>query len=399
VHIAFAALFFFAILTLWVPAFWPVSVFETGVFALAAVAVLRARRNPPRLSIPLAALSFAVLWGVFQLLSGRTVYAFDTRTATVRWTTFLATFFVGLSLFRSSPVRHWFRSAMLWFAFLVSVLGTLQILTSEGRVFWLFRVERAANAMGPIIYHNHYAAFIEVALPIALYRAMRRQRGSVLYSVMAAAMYASVIVSASRGGSILVTAEVIAVPLALWVQGRAGRAAVGWAFLRIAAVLAIFTLVVGPETLLTRFRSLDPSADARLPLAATSLHMTAAHPWTGTGLGTWPTAYPGYATFDAGLFANQAHSDWLEWAVEGGLPLAAAMAALFAWSLRPAFRSVWGLGVVAVFLHATVDFPFNRPALGSWPIVILAMLAAHASSPGPAADSGSGALHPVVRGR
>jgi hypothetical protein len=37
---------------------------------------------------------------------------------------------------------------------------------------------------------------------------------------------------------------------------------------------------------------------------------------------------------------------------------------------------VWGLGVIAVFLHAVVDYPFSRPALGSWPILILAMLAA-----------------------
>ena len=51
------------------------------------------------------------------------------------------------------------------------------------------------------------------------------------------------------------------------------------------------------------------------------------------------------------------------------------LASLFVWSLRPAFRSVWGLGVVAVFLHAIVDYPFSRPALGCWPILLLALLA------------------------
>src|ERR1035438_238583 len=38
-HVAFAALFFFAILTLWVPGYWPVSVFQAGIFVLAARAV------------------------------------------------------------------------------------------------------------------------------------------------------------------------------------------------------------------------------------------------------------------------------------------------------------------------------------------------------------------------
>jgi hypothetical protein len=39
------------------------------------------------------------------------------------------------------------------------------------------------------------------------------------------------------------------------------------------------------------------------------------------------------------------------------------------------FRCLWGLGIVSVFLHACVDYPFSRPALGSWFIVMLAMLA------------------------
>jgi O-antigen ligase len=85
---------------------------------------------------------------------------------------------------------------------------------------------------------------------------------------------------------------------------------------------------------------------------------------------------PHYAIADFGVFANQAHSDWLQWTAEGGIPLGLALATLFVWCLRPAFRSVWGLGVIAVFLHAAVDYPFSRPALGSWTILIIAMLAA-----------------------
>jgi O-antigen ligase len=105
--------------------------------------------------------------------------------------------------------------------------------------------------------------------------------------------------------------------------------------------------------------------------------MIAAHPWSGVGLGAWPDAYPRYAIIDlGGMFANQAHSDWLQWTAEGGIPLGLALVTLFVWCLRPAFRSVWGLGVIAVFLHAAVDYPFSRPALGSWTILIIAMLAA-----------------------
>jgi hypothetical protein len=31
--------------------------------------------------------------------------------------------------------------------------------------------------------------------------------------------------------------------------------------------------------------------------------------------------------------------------------------------------------VVAVFLHATVDYPFSRPALSAWIVVMVALLA------------------------
>ena len=90
---------------------------------------------------------------------------------------------------------------------------------------------------------------------------------------------------------------------------------------------------------------------------------------------------PLYAIVDIGAFANQAHNDWLQWAAEGGVPFSIMLASLVLWSLRPAFHSIWGLGVLAVFLHAIVDFPFSRPALGSWPILILALLAFTSTEP------------------
>jgi O-antigen ligase len=114
----------------------------------------------------------------------------------------------------------------------------------------------------------------------------------------------------------------------------------------------------------------------RREFAVSSLHMIAAHPWSGVGLGAWPTAYPRYAILDFGTFANQAHSDWLQWTAEGGIPFGMALATLFFWCVLPAFRSVWGLGVIAVFLHAAVDYPFSRPALGAWTFLIIGMLAA-----------------------
>ena len=379
-HVAFAALFFFAILTLWVPGYWPVTVFQVGIFALAAVAVWRARLSPPAFAWPLVPLTFAVLWGLFQWLTGRTAYAVDTKLAILRWATFLSVFLVGISLFRDDAVRRWFRSAILWFAFLVAVLATVQTFTSKGKVFWLFATPYTEGVMGPILYRNHYAAFIEAVLPIALYLAIRSERHSLLYSGMAAVLYASVIASASRTGTVLATAEFVLVPLLLWALRRTTGRTVGVALLPMCLLFAAFIGVVGWGSVWSRFRTSDPMA-VRRELNVSSFRMAASHPWFGTGLGTWPTVYPRYAIIDIGAFANQAHDDWLQWTAEGGFPFSIMLATLFFWSLRPAFRSVWGLGVVAVFLHAMVDYPFSRPALGSWPILILSLLACPAAKP------------------
>ena len=104
--------------------------------------------------------------------------------------------------------------------------------------------------------------------------------------------------------------------------------------------------------------------------------MIEAHPWSGVGLGAWPTAYPRYALMDIGLLANQAHDDWLQWTAEGGIPFGIAMVTLFGWCVLPAIPLGVGPGSDRLFLHAVLDYPFSRPALGAWFILIIAMLAA-----------------------
>jgi hypothetical protein len=376
-HIVLAALFVFAILTLWVPAYWPVTVFQTGIFALCAVVLWR--RPPARIPYPAIPLAAAVLWGLVQVGASLTAYAFETKTAVVQWTTFLAVFLTGFCLFRQTDVSRWFRLVMLWFAFLVSVWATLQTFTSGGKVLWLFPTE-SGSVMGPILSRNHYAAFIEVALPMALYRALRSRSDSLQYSAMAAAMYASVIASASRAGTVLATAEILTVAALMAARGFASGRAIGTAVLRAAVLFAVFTTVAGWGRVWDRFWQPDPMS-VRREFAISTLHMIADHPYTGCGLGTWATVYPRYAIVDPGTIANQAHDDWLQFAAEGGIPFGVLMFTLSIWALRPAWRSIWGLGVVAVFLHAFVDYPFSRPALGSWAILVLAMLAAESYSP------------------
>jgi O-antigen ligase len=283
---------------------------------------------------------------------------------------------------------------MLLFGTLVALEAILQTFTGDGQIFWLFRVPYSDVALGPILSRNHFAAFLEILLPLALYRAFRSDKNRLLYEVAAACLYAAAIVSSSRAGTVLCTVLLVVVPALMYLRGKVEGRHAGTALVRIFALLALFTVVVGWQTVWNRLVAPDPMA-YRDELDISSLHMIAAHPWLGTGLGTWPVAYPKYAIVDAGTFTNQAHCDWLQWAAEGGIPLGMLLVFLFPWALRRSLSNIWGLGVCAVLLHACVDYPFSRPALGSWFIVMLAMLAASdgaskaeaGSAPGEHADS------------
>lgn len=374
-YIVLAALLAFGILTLWIPATWPVSCFEIGVFLLTGWAVCRIRKHPPILAFPLVPLAFAVLLGLLQWYTHRTVYAFDTIQSVVRWLTFLCVFIVGTAALREERDLRRFRGFLLWFGGAIALIATLQTFTADGKIFWLFTVEYSEKAMGPILYYNHYAAFVELLLPLAIYQALRSTQRQYLYAGLAAVLYASVVASTSRAGTVLSTIGILVAVVLAWRRGLVGGRRAGLVLGRVAALLVLFTLIVGWEAVWRRLMQPDPMAFRR-ELDIASVHMIAAHPWCGTGLGTWPVAYPNYAIVDAGVYANQAHCDWLQWTAEGGIPFGLAMLLLFVWSLRLGVRTVWGLGITSVFLHACVDYPFSRPALGSFFVVMLALLAA-----------------------
>jgi hypothetical protein len=44
--------------------------------------------------------------------------------------------------------------------------------------------------------------------------------------------------------------------------------------------------------------------------------------------------------------------------------------ALSIWLVRPAIRSIWGVGVLALLLHALVDYPFARFGVAAWAFLL-----------------------------
>ncbi len=367
-----------ATLTLWISAYWPVALFEISVFLIAGIALALGRVPPKGTSFPLFALLFIVLWGCFELIAGFTVDRFVTERATLQWMTWAAVYYIGVSTLKDKRLAGLLRKGIVWFGFAVAMEAILQAYLSPGKVYGLFPTGYYEFVMGPIVYHTHFAAFVETILPIALFLAFLEAAQWYTFLGISAVLLTAVVVSASRAGLLIGFAEVVGVLLLSHSRkGSIGRK-IWFAALALAIATGVLTLIVGFETASARFSS-EPLTAGRVQFVVSTLHMIAVHPWVGWGLGCWPTVYPAFATFDPGPIVNQAHCDWLQWTAEGGLPVGLAMLCLATWGIWPAIRSIWGIGVLAVLIHALFDYPFSRPAVGAWPILILSMVAVNES--------------------
>lgn len=378
----FSLLLAYAVLTLWVPGRWAWGLFQFMVFAAAAGWAVRQTRSPQPVerSLWLVPLGAATVWGLAQLAAGRTVYRWETWNAALNWATWLTLFFLAMQVFRRSAVRHAFLRWTLYFGFALAVLSTAQMFTSGGKVFWVFPSGYDNQVLGPFVYHNEYAAFMEMILPVALWMAFRDPRRTLAGCVMAGVIFASVVAAASRAGSVILCLEAAT----LLLVAAARRIIPPAVVVRAGAVLALsailFAAAMGFDPLWQRFRNWNHYG-GRSQYFLSSVAMVRDRPGMGFGLGNWPHVYPRYALFDDGVEVTQAHDDWAQWAAEGGLPFLLILLTLAALTVRAALRSLWGAGLLAIWIHCSVDYIFHqRPGLGACFFVLLGVLAMEAKA-------------------
>lgn len=358
----FAAVLIFGILTLWVPWRAALSAFQLALFAPATAALFRRRFRWHPIAILLAA---AALWGLLQIALRRTVYEWRTWDSVLNWVTNFAAFLLALQL--SGEQRAKFLRVILIFAAVLSIVATFtDVASPTGKIFWIFDATSNVATLGPFVYRNQYASFVEAVLPLAIAGALLDRRRWLIYTIVAATLFASVVAGGSRTGSFLCLAEILTLPVIAFAQKRIDARSLTRVLAGSVAAIALLVGVAGWETIWNRLHEPNPYS-LRAELVHSSIDMIRDRPLLGFGLGTWSDAYPAYARFDDGNFVNQAHNDWLQWAVEGGIPFFLIMFAIALWTVRPAVRALWGVGILAVFLHCAIDYPMQqRPALAAF---------------------------------
>ena len=356
--------------------------YEIAIFAVAGWAVLGAREGLPRSRAAGFAVAGIGLWGLVQLADGSTVYRWATVNVALYNLALAAAAAAAFLAFRTRSSRTAFLRRFCWFGVILGVVCVLSYWTSPGKILWIFPALYPDN-WGPFPSRNNFAQFLELSFPVALWEMGRTRKdgaGRDTMSRWAAAIPPAILLgaglaSASRAGAVLLIGEGVC---ALTLLRRRLRTPAVTLVLASTAVAS----VAGAGVLVRRLTQADPWQVRREIFRSTAAMIKArvstpggVSRWTGYGLGSFATVYPQFAEFDTGASVEHAHSDWLEWLAEGGPLYAGMWLALAGWSVRPALRSVWGLGVPAVFVHASVDYPFARLGISMWVFLLIGALA------------------------
>lgn len=286
----------------------------------------------------------------------------------------------GLAMFvavihLSSGDRLRIAGMLVGFAAFGAVLGAAQAASGGG--FSPFTSVHKGHALGLFTNRNHQAIFLLIAMLTA---AALGRRPSVAQPVRLVALAglllfaAAVIATKSRTGSVLLLAVLpSAIILLFRLRLRWRTVAIGAA--AMTGLLLVVAISPVGEALIARFGF---AGDDRLSFWANAIAAIRAYGPLGSGFGSFPLVYQSVEPLGSmtGSYVNHAHNDYLELALEGGVPaIIILVAGLVLMAVRArlllmaAPRS--GLGIAAlgavliILLHSLVDYPLRMLSLGA----------------------------------
>jgi O-antigen ligase len=340
------------------------------ILALAAFYLIFGVGQTFRWSIAFVSPMLMALYGAGQTLWSDQKILANGWEKTLYWFTAAMIAMLATQLFRTARLAQQFRMAFALLGGGLALLDVLQQASHTGKYFWLFP-SGFPDVYGTFAYYNNFSQFIEMTLPITLWLGLNHREPRYNWLLLSALQIGAVVACGSRAGAALVVAELLAVLLLAFLRRR------GILSLKVIGLTLLLSLgfiyVAGFKTVLHKLERPDQLATRR-EINEASLAMIKARPLTGWGLGAYVPVYKMFALYDDGTWVNQAHNDYLEWAAEGGIPFACLMVALILWTVRPAIRSIWAVGLLTLCLHAMVDYPFARMGTCGWYFALVGML-------------------------
>lgn len=259
----------------------------------------------------------------------------------------------GIALFASLGKErlHWVPRLILVAALVSAILALLQIAGTPGGPLYFYRLTNEADGVGLFANRNHNAVFLAGAIPIAAAVAAldswlpdgkkRRPRSRLIsYSLFLPILVLFVLAilsSGSRAGLLVAGPMIVAAAIIFGLHAaserrkevRTQRKTEKWAGLRDkfwiaplagAAVGLVIALLSGRAGAIERLFS-EQTSDLRFNVLPTLLEMLGDFFPIGAGFGSFTHIYPQYEQDEllGPQYLNQAHNDWLQVLIEGGL--------------------------------------------------------------------------------
>lgn len=289
---------------------------------------------------------------------------------------------------------------VVWLAIGIAFLAIIQKFTSPDKIYWFRLTPAGAGTVGPWVYHNHYAGFMEMLCPLVLalffyyrpavkYDQTLRARVAAFFTMPSSNLHfflgfgviiivSSVFISLSRGGVISMSLALLLFVVLLARKKTSSGFLVVSVFCCILLALSWF----GWEPMIEKFNSAFSETggihNGRLTIWQDSAGIIRDFFLTGSGFGTFIHIYPPYRTVPGSLIVDHAHNDYIELLTDGGLvgfALAAwfVIAVLFHGGKKIAQRrdryailvAIGALtGIVSILLHSVTDFNMYNGANG-----------------------------------
>jgi O-antigen ligase len=326
---------------------------------------------------------------------------------TLRGLAFLAGFvLLYVAVFRETAEGPWRRRLLLTVVgtgVAITVVAFLQAVSPEPhRIYGLWRPRWDWAVFGPYVNRNHFAGYLVMAAPLAMGFALeaisrlssswgRSRRGwlllgeregnaAVRWSAVVMVIVAGLLASQSRGGVSAFALAALVLPLA----ARRRRPTA----LAVALLVGLGVAWVGLGGVLSAFETRG-IRHSRLDLWRDMLPMVPRFPVFGVGWNAFASAYPWYQTIWRTEWVGEAHNDYLQVLLDGGLVgallVAGLLAVVFRGALARAPRSPLDLGLFGALLgfalHELVDFNGQIPANAATWISLAALAVAPLRDP------------------
>ena len=292
-------------------------------------------------------------------------------------------------------LRMGWRSATAYLPWTISgiaafsaLLGLMQVTLPEGASLYLYEFTNAGSPVGLFSNVNHQASFLVMSLAftavlIGDLRSHERSRDidvakRTMIGLCAGLQLIGILAAGSVAGYLLLVPMLAMCVLISQSQRKEFRIS-RLVLPALILVPAILLVAYSPQLSGLGVTSIENDGPtSRVGIATIGWDVLKDHFWLGGGLGSFEPLYKVYEDPETvGLkFANHAHNDYLQWAIETGL-LGIILASVFlVWLIRNMF-AVWrstgdrtvrmrraaSAALIIPLLHSIVDFPLRSPSI------------------------------------